>query len=292
MTLLVLDLTIPSYNAITTQSFNEVIPNLIPNFTGYTFSFLVIAAALLYVLLFHNSRSGPIADEPLWHKPLLKHVSFYAPLNEKKQKTFRQRMAAFLKETYVDSVGFELEELEKILVAASAVIPVFKFKEGRYSNLTGVVIYPDNFNENLGYKNNDPNRMIGGLVGTGRFEKQMILSRKALYHGFMNDTDKLNTGIHEFVQLLDKIGGAVNGLPDAFLDKSYIIPWLHLMHQEMEAIRRDESDIRSYAATNQAEFFAVSSEYFFSRSKLMRRKHPEIYKMLNLCFNLQRMKKK
>jgi Mlc titration factor MtfA (ptsG expression regulator) len=60
----------------------------------------------------------------------------------------------------------------------------------------------------------------------------------------------------------------------------------------MEAIRRDESDIRSYAATNQAEFFAVSSEYFFSRPKLMRRKHPEIYKMLNLCFNPQRMKKK
>ncbi|MFT5926271.1 MAG: putative membrane protein [Rubritalea sp.] len=43
MTLLVLDLTIPSYNAITTQSFNEVIQNLIPNFIGYTVSFLVIA---------------------------------------------------------------------------------------------------------------------------------------------------------------------------------------------------------------------------------------------------------
>ena len=52
----------------------------------------------------------------------------------------------------------------------------------------------------------------------------MILSRKALYHGFMNDTDQLNRGIDEFVHLLDKIDGAVNGLPDALLDNSCIIP--------------------------------------------------------------------
>ncbi|MFT6095622.1 MAG: Mlc titration factor MtfA (ptsG expression regulator) [Nonlabens sp.] len=245
----------------------------------------LIAACILYFLLFHNSRPHPITDQASWHEPLLKQVSFYQKLNEKEQQIFRQRMAAFLEETYVDSVGFELEELDEILVAASAVIPVFKFKEWRYNNLTGVVIYPDNFNENLGYKNKDPNRMIGGLEGTGRFEKQMILSRKALHHGIKNDTDQLNRGIHEFVHLLDKIDGAVDGLPDALLDNSCIIPWLHVMPQEMEAIRRDESDIRSYAATNQAEFFAVSSEYFFSRPQLMRRKHPEIYKMLNLCFN-------
>jgi Mlc titration factor MtfA (ptsG expression regulator) len=93
------------------------------------------------------------------------------------------------------------------------------------------------------------------------------------------------------VHLLDKIDGAVDGLPDALLDNSCIIPWLHVMPQEMEAISRDESDIRSYAATDQAEFFAVSSEYFFSRPQLMRRRHPEIYKMLNLCFNPQKKKK-
>ncbi|WP_374004571.1 zinc-dependent peptidase [Nonlabens sp.] len=99
-------------------------------------------------------------------------MSFYQKLNEKEQQIFRQRMAAFLEETYVDSVGFKLEELDEILVAASAIIPVFKFKAWRYNNLTGVVIYPDNFNEDLEYKNKDPNHMIGGVVGTGRFENK------------------------------------------------------------------------------------------------------------------------
>jgi Mlc titration factor MtfA (ptsG expression regulator) len=245
----------------------------------------LLAAVVLYFLVFKKDAPKRFTDQPQWHQPLLKYVSFYKKLNNKEQKVFRQRMSAFLNETYVDAVGFELEELDKLLVAASAVIPVFRFKEWSYNNLSGVIIYPENFNENLGYADHHSDRMIGGLVGTGRFEKQMILSRTALYHGFKNDTDKLNTSIHEFVHLLDKIDGQTNGLPEAFLDKSYILPWMNLMHQEMEAINNDKSDIRSYAATNQAEFFAVTSEYFFSRPQLMKRKHPELYKMLELCFN-------
>lgn len=251
----------------------------------------LIAAVVLYFLVFKESTPQRKKDHPSWHAALEKHVSFYEQLTAQDQKIFRQRMVAFLEETYVDAVGFEIEELDKILVAASAVIPVFKFKEWSYNNLTGVIIYPDNFNEDLGYGDDHPDRMIGGLVGTGRFEKQMILSRTALHHGFKNDTDKHNTGIHEFVHLLDKIDGETNGIPEAFLDKSYILPWINLMHKEMDAIDRDESDIRSYGATNQAEFFAVTAEYFFSRPQLMRRKHPELYKMLDLCFNPQKRKK-
>tara|TARA_B100000745_G_C19801616_1_gene263733 strand:- start:206 stop:331 length:126 start_codon:yes stop_codon:yes gene_type:complete len=35
----------------------------------------------------------------------------------------------------------------------------------------------------------------------------------------------------------------------------------------------------------QAEFFAVASEYFFERQDLLRKKPPELYKMLVKCFN-------
>lgn len=250
----------------------------------------LIAGLLLYFLIFRPKLSQAIKDRPEWHETLEKHISFYKKLTTDEKTAFRKRMNAFLKEIYIDAVGFEIEEIDKIFIAASAVIPVFRFGEWSYNNLSGVIIYPDNFNEDLGFNDKDEDRMIGGLVGTGRFEKQMILSRTALHHGFKNDTDKHNTAIHEFVHLLDKVDGQVNGLPEAFLEQSYIIPWMNLMYKEMEAIDNDESDIRSYGATNQAEFFAVTAEYFFSRPGLMKRKHPEIYQMLELCFNPQ-MKK-
>lgn len=52
----------------------------------------------------------------------------------------------------------------------------------------------------------------------------------------------------------------------------------------MERINNDASDIRKYGGTSQAEFFAVASEYFFERPKLFKQKHPELFKMLSLCF--------
>ena len=48
--------------------------------------------------------------------------------------------------------------------------------------------------------------------------------------------------------------------------------------------RRDDSDINPYGLTNEAEFFAVATEYFFERPGVMERKHPELYTMLARVF--------
>ena len=180
------------------------------------------------------------------------------------------------------------KETDKILVASSAVIPVFGFKEWHYYNLSSVLLYPDYFNEDLEFADTAKSRNIGGLVGNGRFENQMILSRKALYHGFNNTTDKGNTGIHEFIHLIDKMDGLVDGVPERLLNHHYAVPWLDLIHKKMEAINDDKSDIRKYGGTNQAEFFAVAAEYFFERPDLFKRKHPKLYNMMEVCFNTQK----
>jgi len=253
------------------------------------FIFLIVVVAVgLYFFAFRESDPRTTAHPDSWNGLLMEHVAFYKSLPSRKKKLFRERMMFFLEETYVESVGFELEELDTVLVAASAVIPVFQFKEWNYENLSGVILYPDNFNEDLGYDKDHPDRLIGGMVGNGQYENQMILSRSSLHHGFENHTDKINTGIHEFVHLIDKVDGQTDGVPERLLEKPYIIPWINLMHQEMEVINNNKSDIRKYGATNQAEFFAVAGEYFFSRPKLLKKKHPELYKMLDQCFNPRR----
>ncbi|WP_338140805.1 M90 family metallopeptidase [Wenyingzhuangia gilva] len=210
------------------------------------------------------------------------NVLFYQKLEKKEKELFRVKVKTFLKEVYIDAVGFELETLDIVLVAASAIIPVFYFDTWQYRNLSSVIIYPDNFNSDLMYRGD--NRVVAGMIGSGRYENQMILSRKALHHGFKNNTDKSNTAIHEFVHLIDKSDGIVDGVPSALLTNAYVIPWLKLIHQEMESINNDTSDIRGYGGTNQQEFFAVAAEYFFERPDLLKRKHPELFKMMEMCF--------
>lgn len=222
-----------------------------------------------------------------WHGVLLEHVHFYKELSAKEQKRFQQRMMGFLSEVYIDGVEIKVEELDEILIAASAVIPVFGFPEWHYRNLSGILVYPDRFDEELDFEGDEKKRMISGLVGNGRFEKQMILSRKALRQGFVTEKDKNNTGIHEFVHLIDKLDGKTDGVPERLLKEPYVIPWLKLIHREMEAINSNASDIRKYGGTNEAEFLAVAAEYFFERPHEMENKHPELYEMMQRCFQVK-----
>ena len=246
--------------------------------------FLVVAVAAGF-FLYKKPKNKAVTGFPAqWQSLLEENVHFYRELPAERQPEFRQRIMQFLSEVYIEGVQMELTDLDKLLVASSAVIPVFGFKEWHYSNLSGVLLYPDYFDEDLQFADSDKMRNIGGLVGTGRFEKQMILSKRALYHGFTNTTDKSNTGIHEFVHLIDKMDGVTDGIPERLLGQNYVIPWVNLMHKTMEEINDDKSDIREYGGTNQAEFFAVVSEYFFERPDLLESKHPELFKMLEMCF--------
>lgn len=102
--------------------------------------------------------------------------------------------------------------------------------------------------------------------------------------GFLNNTTNNNTAIHEFVHLIDKTDGETDGIPEFMIDKAYTLPWLNLMHQNIENILQENSDINPYGATNKAEFFAVVSEYFFKQPELLKEKHPELFEMLVKIF--------
>ena len=115
----------------------------------------------------------------------------------------------------------------------------------------------------------------------------MILSQYELRQAFISKTSKSNVAIHEFVHLVDKTDGAVDGIPEFLLEKKYILPWLDLMQKKIEDIIDDKSDINPYGATNQAEFFAVVSEYFFERPDMLKSKHPELYELLKKIFHHQ-----
>ena len=56
--------------------------------------------------------------------------------------------------------------------------------------------------------------------------------------------------------------------------------------RKMAEIERGESDIDPYALTNEAEFFAVATEYFLERPDLLQQKHPELFDALERIFRL------
>lgn len=222
-----------------------------------------------------SARQIPADD---MNKELSEHVSFYQRLNQADKTAFRLRVQHFLDTTAITAVGgFKLTPLDKLYVASSAIIPIFHFKDWAYNNLDEVLIYPDTFTKDYDIK--DAGRNVLGMVGDGAMHRMMILSLPALRAGFEAERAG-NTGIHEFVHLLDKADGATDGIPQYLIPEDLIKPWSKYMHEAIHDIRNNDSDINPYAGTNEAEFFAVISEYFFQKPSFLENHHPELYSIL------------
>ncbi len=209
-------------------------------------------------------------------------VVFYRSLSIEEQSLFDKRVMLFLSTTEIVGVDIDVNDADKALVAASAIIPVWAFKNWHYLNLRTVILYPHSFNESFEYKKSDSN--ITGMVGSGRMHGTMILSKPALHLGFKNTRDKQNVGVHEFVHLIDMMDGSCDGFPERLAEYAYSIPWLNLVENKIQQIDNKESNIRQYGATNKQEFFAVASEYFFERPKMLKAKHPELYQSLQKLY--------
>ncbi len=216
-------------------------------------------------------------------KFLMEEVSFYNSLTPQEKQRFEYKCLEFLQNVKITGVQTEVEQLDKILIAASAIIPIFAFPNWKYLNLKEVLLYPNSFNENFEIAGTD--RHILGMVGTGYMADKMILSKQALRGGFASDDDMRNTAIHEFIHLLDKADGEVDGLPKVFKEKIYVLPWFDLIDKKIEYINTRHSEINPYGGTSRIEFFAVLGEYFFEMPELLKRKHPELYKHLVNIFD-------
>lgn len=245
---------------------------------------LVIAFIIIRKLWKPTSKwnKPKLAFPAEWRTILVQNVNFYNALSDKEKSRFEYKVQEFLLNCRITGIETEVDTRDKILVAASAIIPIFQFENWKYNNIHEVLIYPSSFNEQ--FESKGENRSILGMVGSGYMEGKMILSQNALRHGFKNRSDKKNTAIHEFVHLIDKSDGKIDGIPSLLLDNQFAIPWIDLINKKIDEIYEEKSDINPYGGTNRAEFFSVISEYFFERPKLLEQKHPELYKLLEEIF--------
>ncbi len=253
---------------------------------------LLLAAVLgLPAIIYYVKKQQAAVAMPLpanYRLLLNDNVDFYKQLTAEKKALFENRMQLFLSRVKITGVRTNVEDIDRVLIAAGAIIPIFGFPNWEYINLNEVLLYPDAFSEGFSQKGKD--RDILGMVGSGAYEDIMILSKQQLRAGFENVEGKSNTAIHEFVHLIDKTDGAVDGIPESVLSGGLIMPWLEKIHESVKQIMENRSDINPYGATNEAEFFAVVSEYFFKRPDLLQTKHHELYEILVTLFNQQPQK--
>jgi Mlc titration factor MtfA (ptsG expression regulator) len=219
-----------------------------------------------------------------WRTILNEKVEYYANLSGENKLLFEDDIVHFFNTVQFEGVKTDITITDKLLVASSAVIPVFGFPQWQYHFLKYVVLYPGAFDRNFKFDNKS--EYITGMVGNGIMEGRVILSKQSLHLGFSNARDKKNVGIHEFIHLIDKQDGVIDGIPTALNQNEYVLPWLELIRAETKKILEGENnDINPYGATDQVEFLTVTGEYFFENPHLLEKKYPELFRLLSKAFN-------
>ncbi len=217
-----------------------------------------------------------------WEQVLQSRVAFFRALPDPEKERFRQLVKVFLDEVRITGIRTEVDDTVRVLVAASAVIPIFGFQDWEYHRLGEVLVYPGSFGEKYQTTGN-VNENILGMVGLKHLSGVMILSKPSLIEGFINPLSQGNVGVHEFVHLVEK-EEVEHGLPPE-VPWQAVNQWVQYVARELSHPPENHSYINGYAYTNEQEFFAVLAEYFFKSPDLLQKKDPQLYAMLREMFH-------
>lgn len=213
---------------------------------------------------------------------LRERVAFFLALDDAEKNRFRQLVQIFLDEVRITGIRTDADETIRVLVAASAVIPIFGFQDWEYHRLHEVLIYPDAFDDAYRTKGGDEAQILG-MVGLHHLSGVMILSKPALLAGFSPQPGTHNVGVHEFAHLVEQEAGEY-GLPPE-VPWMAVRQWIRYVARELARPSSGRAHVSAYAYTNEHEFFAVLAEYFFTSPDRLKRRDPALYGLLRNLFH-------
>lgn len=213
-----------------------------------------------------------------WRRLLMGSVSFYNNLTDQEKGIFEYKVLDFLNHIPIIEEGVSISENDKVLVAAGAIIPVFRFPDWKYTTVREVRILSNIIDSNKSTKR--PSKMLSFK----RKRAIVRIAKRQLYDSFRNTKDAYNVVIREFVRVIDHMDGTADGAPETLMQHINSDAWIKFMKIKMDEIRKGTSDIDEYALKNTAEFWATASEYYFEKPAMMQQMHPFLFKQLKRIY--------
>jgi Mlc titration factor MtfA (ptsG expression regulator) len=184
---------------------------------------------------------------------------------------------------------FEITDDMRAAIASHAALLVLGFDDGldSYLDVTSVIVHPSTIVRS-------GTRYVGGglftadedfLIGEAHHQGPVLVAWDAAAQQAMQPTFGDNVLFHEFAHRLDMLDGISDGTPP-LADPDELWAWAEVCTSSLERVRRREapSVLRSYAATNPSEFFAVATEVFFTRPVALREEDGQLYQVLRNYF--------
>jgi len=221
------------------------------------------------------------------YEAIVAKTPHYHRLSDEDKLKLQRSIVTFTHTKEFIGVGLSVSDEMKVLIAFYACLLLIRKKsEYCYENLKSIIIYP----HSVMIKEV---RSYGGIYAKEQFVIQgqsandtVVITwheaKKESYHMRHN-----NVIIHEFAHEIDFMDGEIDGVPP--LEHSKYDGWVNILYKEFNALNavvlknREWGKYKllgAYAASNEAEFFAVVTERFFESPAALKKHFPELYEEL------------
>jgi len=225
--------------------------------------------------------------EDLWKRTLVRY-GFLRRRNPDEAAELRRLTSLFLdRKEFHAAGGLHLTDAMTVAIAAQAVLPVLRLGLARYDDFVGIVVHPGQVMARREVTDDDGlvhayNEVLAGEAMEGG---PMMLSWQDVRAAGPMARHGYNVVIHEFAHVLDLADGMSDGvpvLPPELSRQDWVRTLQSSYHsfvaevQAAEAAGRDTA-IDPYGAEGEDEFFAVTSEAFFTHPELLEKEQTALY---------------
>lgn len=232
-------------------------------------------------------------DFPELYTNILSKTPHYLKLPIADQKKLQRSILRFIHTKEFIGVGLGVTDEMKVIIAFYAcLLLVHKATENCYEALETIIIYPHAVMVK-------EVKSAGGIYTREKFVIQgqsandtvVIIwheAKKEAYHLRHN-----NVIIHEFAHEIDYMDGYIDGVPP--LERSKYDGWTTTFYKEFKKLNKIALKDRAwgkykllgaYAASNEAEFFAVVTERFFEAPASLKHHFPNLYNELESFYQI------
>ncbi|RAL21208.1 hypothetical protein DL240_13835 [Lujinxingia litoralis] len=234
---------------------------------------------------FHYLRRKKLLKEPLppeWKEALDEALPFARELDSRERRGLEDHLKILVKHKHWEgAAGFELTEEVRLQVALQGARMARGLPLDAFARLSEIVIYGQDF-----VRPDDP--FEGPVHGEAHPFGTVVLSWPACQEGLAYPCSGYNPMLHEFAHMLDVSSGYFDGTPMLHRGDDYE-PWARVFQYYFEDLRQnpEASFLDLYAAEDEAEFFAVSTEAFFELPDVLLEHAPELYRELARFYRVE-----
>ena len=232
-----------------------------------------------------------------WHQYLQSRVAAYALLDDEQRQRLRDLVRVFIAEKRWEGCGgLDLTDEIRVTIAASACLLLLGRDHDLFADVESILVYPRTVvvpaqAPSIFHTSGLPAEPETPIMGQAFRHGPVVLAWDAVMSGAGNTRDGRNVVIHEFAHKVDFLDGAADGTPP-LPNQASRQAWSHALTPAFLRLKQRVGQQRhgfldDYAATNEAEFFAVVSEVFFEKPDVLAKALPDVHAALRDFYGIE-----